>query len=228
VTDRSHDRATRQRVREAARRLFVEKGFQKVSVREITEEARANIASVSYHFRDKLGLYMEVLQEAIASAHESFESMRAPDGGPPEDRLRHFIRANMRRIATPDESTLWVQQLMRHEMVDPTPALPFIVEHAVLPRMRYLASIVAELLDRSPDDPTVGLHVASIHAQLVFQMKNLFRDHVFGEWRLGSLAPERVADHIVDFTLGGIRTAAHAGRPVDDAGQASTRRHSKE
>jgi len=97
------DRATRERVRAAARRLFVERGFQKVSVREITEEARANIAAVSYHFRDKLGLYMEVLQEAIAAAREGFEATKAPEGSPPEERLRHFVRANIQRLSEVDE-----------------------------------------------------------------------------------------------------------------------------
>ena len=205
-----NDRATRERVRAAARRLFVEKGYQKVSVREITEEAQANIAAVSYHFRDKLGLYMEVLQEAILSAREGFEATRAPEGSTPEERLRHFVRANLQRISAADSGTLLIQQLMRHEMMDPSPALPYIVEQASLPRMRYLAGIVAELLGRAPTDPTVGLYVTSIHAQFIFQMKGTLRDQFFGEWRLNTLSPERVADHIVDFTLGAIR--AEGGR----------------
>jgi AcrR family transcriptional regulator len=208
------DRATRERVREAARRLFVERGFQKVSVREITEEAHANIAAVSYHFRDKLGLYMEVLQEAIVAAREGFEATKAPEGSPPEERLRHFVRANIQRLAEEHGGRLLIQQLMRHEMMDPTPALPFILEQASLPRMRYLAGIVSELLSLSPNDPTVGLYVLSIHAQFIFQMKSALRDQFFGEWQLNTLSPERVADHIVDFTLGAIRAVVRSRRPV--------------
>lgn len=210
ATPERDDRATRERIREAARRLFVERGFQKVSVREITEEAHANIAAVSYHFRDKLGLYMEVLQEAIITAREGFEATKAPEGSPPEERLRHFIRGNIQRLADGEGGKPLIQQLMRHEMMDPTPALPFILEQATLPRMRYLAAIVSELLNLSPNDPIVGLHVLSIHSQFIFQMKSELRDQFFGERHLNTLSPERVADHIVDFTLGAIGAAARA------------------
>jgi len=116
---------------------------------------------------------------------------------------------------------------MRHEMLDPTPALPFILEQASLPRMRYLAAIVSELLDLSPSDPTVGLYVSSIHAQFIFQMKSSMRDQFFGEWRLSSLSPERVADHIVDFTLGAIH-AASASRPSEASPGKGDRRNRRQ
>ena len=41
---------TRVALMEAAAALFAEKGFEVVSVREITTLARANVASVKYHF----------------------------------------------------------------------------------------------------------------------------------------------------------------------------------
>ncbi len=56
------DHETRQRLLTAAERLFADRGFKKVTVREICLAARANVAAVNYHFGDKLGLYREVLQ----------------------------------------------------------------------------------------------------------------------------------------------------------------------
>jgi len=57
---------TRARLLDAARRLFAERGFEDVTVREICREAGANLALVNYYFGDKLGLYLEVVNQAIA------------------------------------------------------------------------------------------------------------------------------------------------------------------
>ena len=60
------DQETRQRVLEAAAHLFALRGFKKVTIRAICAAAHANVAAVNYHFGDKLGLYREVLEMAIA------------------------------------------------------------------------------------------------------------------------------------------------------------------
>ena len=62
---RSGDRETRQRLLHVAERLFAERGFRYVTVREICRAAGANVAAVNYHFGDKLGLYREIVQSAV-------------------------------------------------------------------------------------------------------------------------------------------------------------------
>ena len=51
------DRETRERLLSTAERLFAERGFSKVTIREICKSARANVAAVNYHFNGKKGLY---------------------------------------------------------------------------------------------------------------------------------------------------------------------------
>ena len=87
------DQETRQRLLDAAERLFAERGFNKVSVRDICREAGANVAAVNYYFRDKWGLYREVLQVIIDYSKRTRELAHdASEGKPPEERLRHYIR----------------------------------------------------------------------------------------------------------------------------------------
>lgn len=54
---RSDGAQSRERLLLAAMRLFAEQGFAKTSTREIALAAGANIASISYYFADKAGLY---------------------------------------------------------------------------------------------------------------------------------------------------------------------------
>lgn len=50
---------------EAAEREFAESGFHGASVREITNRAEANVASVNYHFSSKEGLFMAMIRYRI-------------------------------------------------------------------------------------------------------------------------------------------------------------------
>src|SRR5688500_11598850 len=55
----------RERLLLAALRLFAQKGFAKASTREIASAAGVNIASISYYFGDKAGLYAASFSEPM-------------------------------------------------------------------------------------------------------------------------------------------------------------------
>jgi AcrR family transcriptional regulator len=57
---REDEEGTRERILRTAERLFAERGFNGVSVRELAAEAQVNIASIGYHFENKEGLLSEV------------------------------------------------------------------------------------------------------------------------------------------------------------------------
>src|SRR5579875_3911838 len=60
----------RDRLLKAAERLFAERGFDGVSVREIATAAEVNSASVAYYFRSKEGLLSEVYRRHCEPMNE--------------------------------------------------------------------------------------------------------------------------------------------------------------
>src|SRR5262245_35373499 len=54
------EEGTRERILRTGERLFAERGFNGVSVRELAAAAQVNIASIGYHFESKEGLLSEV------------------------------------------------------------------------------------------------------------------------------------------------------------------------
>lgn len=60
---RSDGQEARCRLLDAALALFAENGFAKTSTREIARAAKTNIASISYYFGDKQGLYRAVFDD---------------------------------------------------------------------------------------------------------------------------------------------------------------------
>ncbi len=47
----------------SAETLFAQKGYDAVSVREITNVAKCNLAAVNYHFGNKKTLYLNMFRE---------------------------------------------------------------------------------------------------------------------------------------------------------------------
>src|SRR5579883_2094429 len=92
--------ATRARLLAAAAVVFGEQGYQFATVRDICTRAGVNIAAVNYHFRDKLGLYTEVLLQAVRRVE--YQAVREAVAGiaDPEEALRLFIRLMLDHMVT--------------------------------------------------------------------------------------------------------------------------------
>lgn len=217
------DPETRERLRESARTLFAERGFHKVTVREVCLAARANVAAINYHFGDKLGLYVDIVQDGIAIMRESNRlGEDAGRGLPADERLRAFLRVFLTRVAGGGEKGSWLAQIMAREMEDPTPAMDLVVEQVIAPRMAYLGEAIAELLDCPVSDPRVTRCFASIQGQCL-----IYRPHLVRERFLkitGPLDIEALTHHITEFSLAGIRALADkkpsraTARPVARSG----------
>ena len=208
------DSETRARVLSAAQHLFASRGFKRVTVRDICRAASANIASVNYHFGDKLGLYREVLQTAVDTMRSTLEAAQAAGAhGNAEARLRAYIRVYLERAVCHVRDS-WMHQLMSRELVDPTPALDLIVQQGVRPRMVYLCSLVGELLSLPADDRHVVRSAHSVHAQCVAALiPNAVAVRLYPDLDLAPDQMSVLADHIATFSLAGIR----ALRPHDGA-----------
>jgi TetR/AcrR family transcriptional regulator len=58
-------KSTEERIREAAKRVFLEKGFDGATSRDIAEAAGINIALTNYYFRSKEKLFLQIFEEMI-------------------------------------------------------------------------------------------------------------------------------------------------------------------
>jgi AcrR family transcriptional regulator len=206
------DSETRERLLAAAAQLFAERGFQRVTVREICRAARANVAAVNYHFGDKIGLYRQVLQTAIDSMRSSNEAAFAAGAGlPPDEQLRRYIQVHLRRLLAAGGTT-WIHRLINREIADPTPALDTLVEQGIRPRIDHLSRLVAAISGWPRTDVRVLRCVASIQSQSVLYLPNPVASRL-GIKRLGPAEIDDIARHIADFSLAGIRAvAAHHAR----------------
>ena len=214
----SRDAATRDRLLDAASRLFGREGFQRVTVRQICRAARANVAAVNYHFGDKEGLYLELVDRAIDVMRSGTAAARAGGAGlSAEARLRHYIRTWLTQLFGSADTHGWIHGIMSHEMSEPTTQAARIGREAIKPRIEYLSGLVAELLACPASDPRVrrGAMAVQSHCLWYARLPHIqgFARAAFPEWPneleegLGPLS-----DYIADFSLAGIREQERSSR----------------
>jgi len=61
---------TRQRILDAAEKLFARQGFESTSLRSVISSAEVNLAAVHYHFRSKEGLARAVIERRFAPVND--------------------------------------------------------------------------------------------------------------------------------------------------------------
>lgn len=197
------DLETRERLIEVSARLFAERGFSKVTVREICRRAHANVAAINYHFGGKDGLYQEIVSAAIRTMQRTTADIReAGARRPAEEQLEIFVRIFLSRVMQHKDG--WIHQLMMQEIRDPTPALDRVVKSVVRPRLDYLGSVIARILHCSADDERVQYGVMSVQVQCLAMLN----DRIAQFQPLPPWTPKRIealAEHITKFSLAGIK-----------------------
>ena len=210
---------------EAACKVFAEKGYRDATIAEICERAGANIAAVNYYFRDKETLYGEAWRLAFQRSLEAYP----PDGGIPasasaEERLRGRISSLVQRIINPENHEF---EIIRKELANPTGLLKEVMKESIEPLARSLSAVVRELLGDNAPELQVKLCQMSIMAQCLHPMMRIRFQKLFAD---PSALPERslpqssgieiIAEHVIQFSLAGIKEVRRRMEAGEYSGQA--------
>jgi TetR/AcrR family transcriptional regulator, regulator of cefoperazone and chloramphenicol sensitivity len=197
---------TRERLLEAASQVFADKGYEKATVREICTAAKvSNLAAVNYYFGDKERLYIE----SVKRAHRlRIAQIPLPVWEPdttPEEKLRGLILVIAKRFVT-ETSQPWHEQLMMREVMHPTAAVAELVQEFFRPHLEILLAVIDEIIPRgTPDDRRQMLAFSIIGQCLHYRVARPIMNLLLGEKRFAALTPERIAEHVADFSLAALR-----------------------
>jgi TetR/AcrR family transcriptional regulator, regulator of cefoperazone and chloramphenicol sensitivity len=188
--------SARQRILGVALRLFAENGFKKTSVREIAKQSHANIASISYYFGDKEGLYKAafseplgdsgcsaVSQSAVAMLNQH-EGMKAAKDFAIADALKYFYAYFLAPLARGEEVRL-VMKLHFREMLEPTGLWKETIEKEIEPDHQIMVKMLMKELNLKRAD----LDVQRLALSLVGMVVHFF----VGQDVIEKLAPKVIA-----------------------------------
>jgi TetR/AcrR family transcriptional regulator, regulator of cefoperazone and chloramphenicol sensitivity len=201
MTVRKDGLETRQRIVEAAARVFADHGFHEATHAAISELAEVNTASINYHFGSKADLYVEtwIYLEQQADLIHPMDGGVSSDASP-EERLRGRITALVGRIA--DRGRMGAIHAIRvKEMANPTGHLDEQMGAMHKRHQHVTTNILRDLLGEGVTDLELCLCERSILGQC-FIMKSPHRGSDLDSPACNS---EELAEHVFNFSISGLR-----------------------
>jgi TetR/AcrR family transcriptional regulator, regulator of cefoperazone and chloramphenicol sensitivity len=167
---------TRERLLEAALRIFGELGFEGASTRALADAAGANLAAIAYHFGSKEGLYRAVAKFIVERSSEtilptidriaqSIASKKLSRSGAIE--LLHQLLEQFSAIVIGSRYTNSFAEFMMREQLHPGAAFEILYEGMTRPMTEACASLLALASSRRADRTTTLIRAQTLLGQIL-------------------------------------------------------------
>jgi AcrR family transcriptional regulator len=149
---RGERQSSRDRLLRAGLRLFALQGFAKTSTREIAEAADTNVASISYYFGDKAGLYRAVFLEPLDMPPRDLSPLLAGSCSL-KDGLRRMLGGFIDPLKHDETARLCIKLHCR-EMLEPTGLWEEEIANGIQPMHAALVALLCRrfALQRADDE----------------------------------------------------------------------------
>ncbi len=157
---------TRTAIITAAERLYAERGFADVTMRDIVAAADVNLAAVNYHFGSKDELIAELfVTRSIATNRERLNELKSAEeagGGraPIDAVMRALVGPTLRGCLGPDRQRATAARFMIRTSIEAVPPIRKIRNREISHLRRFAAAMRRSLPNVADADIYWGLHFA--------------------------------------------------------------------
>ena len=157
---------TRSAILAAAERLYADRGFGDVTLRDIVAEANVNLAAVNYHFGSKDELIAELfVTRSLATNRERLNELKAAEekgGGRAsiEAILHALVGPTLRGCLGPDREGSTAARFMIRASIESVPPIRRIKNREIDHLRKFVGAMRRALPDRSDIDIYWGLNFA--------------------------------------------------------------------
>jgi AcrR family transcriptional regulator len=218
---------TRSAILAAAERLYAERGFSDVTLRDIVSEANVNLAAVNYHFGSKDELIAELfVTRSLALNRERLRELRAAEdkgGGRAEiaDVLRALVGPTLRGCLGPENQRSTAARFMIRVSIESVPPIRRIRNREIDHLRKFIAAMRRSLPAHSDVELYWGLHFALAMAQQTVRDSERLAKLSESQCDVDDVAAviERVVKvAVMGLVAGGTGRAPHARLPVRETG----------
>jgi len=199
---------TKERILDEAEALFALKGYDAVSVREITGAANCNLAAVNYHFGNKKHLYLQVFRSRwlprASRINKYFQdSLKANGPLTPSAVVQSLARAFLEGPFSEEEHKRH-HQLISGELAKPTEAFKMIADQALRPLFDSLFEDLRSVLPDDIEEERLVLNIFTVFAMVLYFNFSGTLISSFTGCDYDADFKRRLVDHIVEFSINGL------------------------
>ena len=198
--------AVRTRILLKAGEIFAFRGFQNTTIRDICQRAEVNVAAVNYYFGDKERLYIDAVKHARALIADQWPLPEWTSNTTSEQKLLMFVQTFLQRLLCTDTAS-WRMRLILREVMEPSRACEELVQESFQPFFDVLLGVIRELVPEETPQYRVHQFGLSVISQCVFYLaqRRVVEMMVDGAELEAHFHPEALAEHIVSFSVPGLR-----------------------
>ena len=198
----------KERLLETAERLFAEKGYNDVSIRDITQTAECNVAAVNYYFGNKENLYYDVFRKRIipkmADLHDQIEAHIANhEPVTLEIVIRAFVTISIKNNILNNNDDVF-QRLINSERYRPTKAKNIIVNEALVPFYENLMDLFRPHFPEGMSESKIKLNILSILGMVLYFSHSQLSVTRFIQTEYKVAFINELIEHTVAFALHGL------------------------
>jgi AcrR family transcriptional regulator len=204
----------RERLLDAAEKLFCLRGYEGTSIRDITAEAGCNIAAVNYHFNGKDQLYQEMFRRRLVRNlevhHDTIERICSAANPTLEDLLTELIRPIVKSAEQQDPWTRVIRLMVRealHQRIDVNMILGEMKKLFVDRLARAFMQMLPQVEERKARQAVFSVESMILHSILFLEHYTFF---------LPGLTTDEIVEQMVRFAAAGIRSIAEGRKECGD------------
>lgn len=206
---------TKERILNAAEKLFAEHGFDGASLRSITAEAGANLAAVNYHFKSKESLIQAIFARRFSLLNQQRQAMletyKAEAGDKPvplEKLMRAFIEPAFRMPLDSASGVTEFARLIGRIYFADSPALKGVIAGEVRTRLAQFLDLMQDALPRIPAEEIMWRFFFSIGAMIhtLAASKNL---EFISDGLCKASDIDKVLERLISYAVEGMQSPSH-------------------
>ncbi len=212
---------------DAAEQLFAEKGFEAVSVRDITQFVKTNVAAVNYHFGSRGALlslvmmrYLLPINEERLARLETVERRSPGKAAPLEEIIDAFVRPLVTQVRKSDLSERLFYKLAGRIFAEHGDGMPAQIEDQLRPVIeRFTRSFAKALPTLAMEELVWRIHFLT--GGMIYLLTH--QDHIHRQSSGASGAPtmEATLSRFIRFAAVGLREGTPSDEPVIKGPQAT-------